>query len=347
MNRRRLAWAGGIFACVFLLLAACGWTLKQRYCWGCTAAERYAHATELLCERDDNARERGLGGIRKLARAGNGEALALLAELQLQPLPERFALIRRDLYACVTGMVPEANVQALDSFRQLAEAAELSPELEYDLGVLVEDGLLKPNGDLRSAAAYFQQAASRGYYRAMFELGKAEDQQKHYAQAAAWFKEAFSRGGHPGAALMLGDYAFYGRGGMVDVANALVWYQKALTAAQSPEADRIARGIATQAQNRLTIANGHQLRSGGQDGPQVAYRVAGGIDEYRVYVLPAQELIGRVFRSGDLVQAEVTAAPEAAQEVASMNAGLTWILKSYAAGLYGEGQKIRFELTTE
>jgi hypothetical protein len=351
MSKSRLAWAGGAIV-LLLLLMVCGWYLKQHYCWGCTVGERYAQATELLCDQDVAERERGLRGMRKLANGGEIEALALIAELHLQPLPGRFSIVRQDLFVCAADSVTADRSQAIKDFRELARSEGLSPEMVYNLGVLVEDGLIDASETGSTAADYFRQAADRGEYRAMFELAKGEDQQKNYAKAAPWFKESFSRGGHPMAALMLGDYAFYGRVGVADVEMAVSWYQKALAAAQAPGADRIGRGIAQQVQNRLNIAMGHQQRSLGQGAPVVFYRLGGGPDEYLIFAFDSGELIGRVFRSGDLIQA-VFGAGDALEgelqgrEVLSMNKGLTWVLETHAAGLYGDGQKVRFTLASE
>ncbi|MEJ2200628.1 MAG: hypothetical protein P8X63_06405, partial [Desulfuromonadaceae bacterium] len=229
----RLVWIGGAVAVLLLLLVAYGWHLKQRYCWDCTAQERYAQATGLLCDRDVEERQRGLDILHELADQGLSAPQQLLGGLYLQPLPERFIPLQRELSACVRSEVPADPALALVFFRSLAETELLSPELTYDLGVLVDEGLLQPSGKVRSAREYFQQAARDGNPQAMVELGLEQDEQRQYADAARWFTEAFSRGGVSVAALKLGDYALYGREQSADVTEALDWYQKALAAAES------------------------------------------------------------------------------------------------------------------
>ncbi|WP_432821151.1 tetratricopeptide repeat protein [Trichloromonas sp.] len=351
MGKQRLVWVGGTVIILILLVIGVGLYLKARYCWDCTASERYARGTELLCDRDADGRARGAAFIRKAAAEGQPEAQALAGELYLQPRPGRYASIHRDLFECDAPGVPADRERALGYFNALARGGQVSAEMEFNLGVLIEEGILDPPLPNKRADDYFRHAAEQGEPRAMYEVGMAEDRQKNYAEAARWFRESFSRAGHPGAALMLGDYAFYGRLGAVDLGKALPWYQKALDAAQNPEVAGIGAAFALRAQQRLNIAGGYQQRTGGKAAVPVSYRLGGGPSEYRVYAADSQSLLGRVVRDGGLVVASFLGGKDgeaaAGREVASMNDGLNWILESYALGRYGAGKTFRFVLAAE
>jgi hypothetical protein len=350
MGKQRLVWISGAAVILALLVIGGGLYLKRHYCWDCTASERFAFGVELLCDRDEDARARGVSFISRAAAQGHLEAQALAAELFLQPLPKRYARMHPDLFECAAADLTPDNSRAVGYFEALARSGQISPRVEYNLGVLIDEGILEPPFPNRGGADYFRSAAHRGEPHAMYEVGKIEDRQKRFAEAAGWFKESFSRGAHPGAALMLGDYTFYGRLGAVDPETAIPWYQKALVAAESPEFAGAGADFAQRARQRLKIADEFRQRTGGSAAISVSYQLAGGLDEYRVYAAESQALIGRVLRvDGSSVVATFLGGREGEtagkeREAVSMNDGLNWILETYAVGRYGGDQKFRFEL---
>ncbi len=352
MGKQRLAWVSGTVVVLILLMIGAGRYLQQRNCWDCTASERYARGTELLCDQDADVAARGLDFICHSASQGQPEAQALAGELFLQTLPGRYASINRDLFECSSLSIVADRERAQRYFMALALDGQVSPEMEFNLGVLIEEGIIESPLPNKGADDYFRSAAKQGDPRAMYEIGMREDRQKNYVEAARRFSESFSRVGHPGAALMLGDYNFFGRLGAVDLEHAIAWYQKAQEAAQNPEFTGIAASLAQRAEQRLIIATGHQQRTGGKGAILVPYRLAGGLSEYRVYVANSQTLMGRVVREGGLVIARfvgTTGAEGAAveSEVANMNDGLNWILERYAVDRYGPDKKFRFVLASD
>ncbi|OHB26359.1 MAG: hypothetical protein A2X84_07230 [Desulfuromonadaceae bacterium GWC2_58_13] len=352
MGKQRLAWVSGTVVVLILLTIGGGQYLKQRYCWDCTASQRYVVGTELLCDQDADSRARGVAFIGEAAEEGQVEAQVLAGELFLQPLPKRYAKFRQDLFACAAPGVTPDRERAVGYFTALARGGQVSPQMEFNLGVLIDEGILEPPLPDKRVEDYFRSAAEQGDPRAMYEVGMGEDRQKNYAEAARWFKESFSRGEHPGAALMLGDYSFYGRLGAVDLETAIPWYQKALVAAQNTEFSGEGVVLAQRAQQRFNIASEFQQRTGGKTAIPVSYRLAGGLNEYRVYAVDSQAPLGRVVRDDGLLIASFLGdkklrGVEDEREVASMNDGLNWILETYAAGQYGSGQKFRFVLVAD
>ncbi len=350
MGRQRLAWVSGPLVVLILLLIAGGMLLKRHYCWGCTAGERYAVGIDLLCAQDREARARGLKFVVKAADQGLADARILAGELLLQPLPKRFVPLQPERLACAAAGVKADSKRALGYFKSLIVDGQLTPKLQYDLGVLIEAGVLENPVAGKTVEDYFRSAAKQGDPRALYEMGMAEDQKKDYAAAATLFKEAFSRGGHPGAALMLGNYAYFGRFEKGDLENAMVWYQKALAAARSSE--YAADGFTQPVEQRISIVEEFRRRAGSKAVTSVSYRLGGGLSEYRVYAGDSNDLLGRVERQDGQVVATYLAGGEGGEnaetkDVASMNDGLDWILETYAAGRYGADQKFKFVLLAD
>ncbi len=352
MGKTRLIWIGGTVIILILLAVFGGRMLGKKYCWDCTAKERYARGVGLLCAKPADDRELGLKQVLRAAAQGVPEALSLAGEIYLGPLPKRYLPTHREVLACLKDR-PEADRQeAADYFAALAATGELSAKMKYNLGVLLDAGILTEAGG-RTADDYYQDAARHGEPRAMFELGLKADRRKDYAEAAKWYKEAFSRGQYPGAALALGDYDLFGRLGKVRVEQAAIWYQKVLNVVKSPTFAGNGEAFTVQARSRLAMVESYRQRTGGNEALVVPYRLSGGFNEYRVRTADTDAPIGRVIQEGEVIKAfvPVSETPEGAveeeREVASMNEGLDWLLETYAAGKYGGDKKFRFVLITD
>jgi TPR repeat protein len=332
MGRHVFVWIGGGF--IILLLLFGGFLLQEKYCWNCAPEDRFARGVELLGSVDADKRERGLHLVERAARQGVAEAVALVGELYGRPLPERY-VSRFTALVDGFGSRPAADRQrAAGYFAALAELDGLSAAQEYNLAVLLETGVLEAPLLGKQAEDYYRGAAQRGDFRAMYELGMAEDRRRNYVEAARWFREAFSRGGHPGAALMLGDYEFYGRLGRADRVKALPWYEKALAGSRSLAG--VSAVFAESARRRLTIA----ARFDEPTGMTVAYRLAGDPGEYQVFAAETDETLGRVVREGEVI--EVWTEGGAKRQVSSMNEGLEWLLQSHAETRFGGDKRFRF-----
>ncbi len=152
MGKKRLAWVSGTVLILILIAMGSGLYFKQRYCWDCTAEERYACGAELLCNRDADERTRGVAFIGKAASQGLPEAQSLAGELYLQPLPGRYASINQDLIECVSPFIVADRDRARSYFQALGRAGQVSPNMEFNLGVLIEEGLLdSPQPDKAAA----------------------------------------------------------------------------------------------------------------------------------------------------------------------------------------------------
>ncbi len=335
--------AGGLT----VLLAAVGfYQLKTRYCWPCSDLERLERGSRLVCQEPVAVRQRGLQMIRTAADRDDPGALALLGELYLKNLPPGYRAGNSETLQCADDLVGSDPEKARFHFRRLIDREQLSPPLEHNLGLLLREGMLGPERAVEKANAYFQRAAAGGYPPAMFELGMLAWKAARYPEAERWFSEAYRRGGHPGAALVLGDYQLQGRGGKVDAARAVFWYRKALGAAQRKDAAEVDRGVARAARYRLQIAEG-RLR---QQPIRIGYALQGGIDHYRVLIREAGETsVGTVSREGEAAIARFFGKGNRAKggeefRAESMNAGLHWLLNRYAAARYGADRPARFVL---
>jgi TPR repeat protein len=148
-----------------------------------------------------------IGAYRKAADKGNTSAMVELGvilatgsgvakdEAQARKLFERAAEAGNP--RGVTNLAALGNAAASDPIKAralLAKAAETnSAEAQYQLGLMVADGVGGPKDDI-AARALFEKAAAQG---------------------------------HPGALERMGDFAQAGRGGPQDAAAAKVYYEKA------------------------------------------------------------------------------------------------------------------------
>ena len=148
-----------------------------------------------------------IGAYRKAADKGNTSAMVELGvilatgsgvakdEAQARKLFERAAEAGNP--RGVTNLAALGNAAASDPIKAralLAKAAETnSAEAQYQLGLMIADGVGGPKDDI-AARALFEKAAAQG---------------------------------HPGALERMGDFAQAGRGGPQDAAAAKVYYEKA------------------------------------------------------------------------------------------------------------------------
>ncbi|BCR03476.1 hypothetical protein DESUT3_05450 [Desulfuromonas versatilis] len=344
-HRLRLALLG-VAAAAFMVIAA-GLVLKFRYCLPCSDPERVERGAALLCCDSDSAKRRGLSMLERAAGNGLPQALALLGELYLEP-PEGYVLGRPETRACLGGPLPGNGDRSLAGFRRLAGVGDLDGRTLYNLGVLLEKGLLREDELDGSAEDYFQRSAEAGSPFGMFAVGRVYHLQGDYAEAAHWFGVAFEKGGHPEAAIMLGDYHLHGRGMKRDRDQAMAWYRKALRSAKESAAKGLVGNLELVAGKRLNLAAAGQQGLVETRPIRVEYRLQGSLDEYLVFLRDGEQPIGRVVRRGDSILASYAGPPQAGeQQVASMVQGLDWVLQSYAVGRYGGEQKFRFLLVGE
>ncbi len=347
MTKRRLAWLGGGLALLLVVAVWAGFSLKSRYCWECSEQELFERGTDLLAAEHPGEWERGLGFMLKAADSGMPEAQLIAAELLLDPWPEQYVPSYPEFAHPLRTEVADRQ-RALSYFKSLMASKAYAPVVEYNFGLLAEGGVLK-SVDSGDAQAFFRRAAARGEVRAMFKVGMQFHQQGDYGQAMRWFDESFRQGGHPQAALMVGDYFFHGRGVPKDLQEAISWYDKTLNSLASGSMPELRSQLLPVAKNRMAIARGYLKRQGGDGVVPVAYHLSGGLNEYRVFAGDPRRQVARVFKVEGGVQAVLTGGEENLQAAGeggylgdSMNGGLHWALKMYGEQTYGAGKRFEF-----
>lgn len=344
---RRRRWF--LLAGVVLLATAIILTLHFRYCFFCSDATRVERAAELLCEPSDSALRRGLCMLDEAASNGHVAALALRGEIYLADLPKRYVLRRPELLECVRGRLAPDAARATESFRGLAAGSQAGPRDLYNLGILLESGQLSGAQIEGTATDYFRQAAEKGSSFGLFAQGWQAHLRGEYQLAAAKFRAAHNHGGHPEAALLLGDYYLYGHGMAKDRSQALEWYEKAEEAAQNAGFPEVVGDLAMEAQQRLQFASTREETKKEGEPVVVTYRLEGRPNEYRVFTSEhPDQPIGRVMDTNGTISARFeNAAAPAEQQFATMNEGLDWVLRTYATDRLGAEGKVRFQLESQ
>ncbi len=347
MTKRRLAWMGAGAVVLLAVAVWAGFSLKSRYCWECSGQELLERGSGLLVNEHPGEWQRGLGFVLQAADAGLPEAQLIAAELLLDPFPEGYVPVYPEFDHPVRPQVADRE-RALYYFKSLMDSNDYAPAVEYNFGVLTESGVLKAvySGDART---FFRRAASRGEVRAMFKVGMQFHQEGDYRQAMRWFDESFRQGGHPQAALMVGDYFFHGRGGAKDLQEAVSWYDKTLNSLASGRVPELRSQLLPVAKNRMVIARGYLKRQGGEGLVRIAYHLTGGLSEYRVFAGEPRQLVARVYKAESGVRAELVGGEQSTDTAVdggylgdSMNGGLHWALQVYGERTYGAGNRFDF-----
>jgi len=345
--------------CVAIASLAVLYNYGYKICWHCDTQDYYERGRVFVCKEDAELRESGLDFLRVAASRQQPDAQLLLAECYAPQLPQGYEPLDTRAYACLSSELKTNSAAASEFFRKahavLARQEGLEPQMLYNLGLLLEEGMLESAEAVPTAETYFAAAARQNYFPAQLHLGLIHHQRSEYSQAMRWFEEAAQRYKDPQPALLLGDYYMQGKDVAVDYEKAMHWYREALLAVQKNKVglereEQVAAEDVPRARMDMALRKLRQERI--FKFKTLYYRVGGDAANYEVYCEdnPAR-MIGTVRRNVEGVVASL--APEVKRALSvttpqktfdSMNEGLNWLLTAYAKGQYGNFTKFDFRL---
>jgi hypothetical protein len=333
-------------AVTVIILAAAGWWLfnyAHRECWQCDRDDFWQRGLEFACSDNAHYRDNSLRFLEKAAEEGSVEAAFFMAELVLGEA-------NGTEIECLRAKVPvnkKDAVQRFHSLEKMLDSAESPPvAICSRLASLYLDGRLPSASPEREAEKWLLRAAEGGDSHAMRELGLLYDAADDYVPARKWFEKAAEDKGNFQAALVVGDYYFYGKGIDPDWNQALSWYEKALEkgkAACAGLAEEKRKKALDPAEARIEIVKGKLEEAGGETPLVIHYRLDGGSSSYIVF-----EAAGNGTRIGEVVESDGAVTAMLDESFVSgganatkagftfMNQGLEWLLDAFAKSKYGD-----------
>jgi len=340
MSRNRAILVGTVLVVLVLLFGF--FHLRYKYCWQCTPDNFFSRGSEYACKENGDLQELGLRHLNSAAQAGQKDAILFLAELYAGDLPNGYVPFFPEKIACLKERFGNQPEKAAEFFQQIENLPETNSKMDFNLGILYQAGRLGKDQGGHSAIKWFQKAADQGDYPAMLELAMLDHQQRHYVEARQWFTKSFEIGRSAFAALMLGDYFYYGKGVKSDAAQAAQWYKSATdsNAGFVPDYANIPKDIKNAAQTRLAIAQQRLKQGTSTTQIKILYRIKGTPTTYRVY-LEDNQLLGTVVKHEKSIEAILQPGlyPETIPPnttVSSLNDGIQLILEEYAGVKYGQ-----------
>ncbi|MFA5701091.1 MAG: hypothetical protein WC913_07415 [Desulfuromonas sp.] len=349
-------------ACVAIAGLVVLYNYSYKICWHCDTDDYYERGRVFVCKEEAKLRESGLDFLRLAAARHQAGAQLLLAECYVEQLPQGYAPVDQRAYACLSSQLETNNAAAKQFFNQayatLAAREGIEPKLQYNLGLLLETGIVEAQGAPQLALTYFTAAAQQNYFPAMLHLGMLYHNRSAYTEARVWLERAAALHKDVQPALLLGDYYMQGKGVAIDLEKAMHWYRQALLTAKktsvglAPEAQIAAEDV-PRARMDMALRKLQQERM--FKFMTLYYSVGGDASTYEVYCEdnPGQ-MIGTVERNVEGVVASLapgikrSAAVVTPQKTfSSMNKGLDWVLNAYAKGRYGDFTKFDFRLRSQ
>jgi len=348
MSRTRAILVGTVLVVLVLIFGF--FHLRYKYCWQCTPDNYFARGEAFACKDNGDLQKLGLRHLTTAAQAGQRDALLFLAELYAGELPQGYVPFFPKQTACLKESFGDQPEKSKEYFKQIEALPDTNSKIDFDLGLLYQTGQLSNGNGEKAAKKWFEKAAAQGDYPAMLELAMIDHRQRDYSAASQWFNKAFEVGRSAFAALMLGDYYYYGKGVKTDIGQAISWYKKAGESHEAgfiPSGAHIPAQLQQAARTRLKIAQDRLQRQTDTSQVKIRYRVKGTPEEYLVY-LEDNQLLGTVRKQDKSIQATLQPGlyPEtipANTTVSSLNDGINWILHEYAAVKYGQPD-VSFEL---
>lgn len=323
--------------------------LSYKICWRCDAEGFFNRGMEYSCSEKKNYRRTGIDFIGKAADQGHIRAELTLAELYSEQLPREYIKTAPEQVTCLRQDVLPDQSASLPYFESVTEAVEQGQEVDPvilgNLALLYLKGIVPAENPVARATTLYEKAAAGGSFSAMQQLGRLANDRGEYDRALKWFDQASADPADGWSPLMVGDYSFYGKGTIVDYEKAGEWYQKALARAGKADTETAAL-LRDQAQARLNIL---ERRLSGENGRKqqvtISYHVDGSINHFMVYAVDHPDAyIGEVINDDGNISAAMNENLEFVAELqqsrqekfSSMNEGLFWILKTFAAATTSE-----------
>jgi hypothetical protein len=333
-----------------VLIGVLGLWLNARYCLLCTDPQKLDRGLGLVvAAENENATRRGWGMISRAADNGHMPAVIARAELSLPQLPERYLRSYPEAGKDARRFLPVSEKQAVIDWRLLAQRKDLDENTQYNLGVLIRQGLLQEEDIGGSAADYFQRLADNNNPFGLFALGHQLHLAGDYRKAANKFTAAFAAGRHPEAAIFMGDYHLYGRGMWPDPYRARYWYRRALHAAQRSPYQNLSGNLKLTAEKRLQLVE-KRIQALPDTPPRtIEYRVTGTPKESRVLVGSGNNPVGKVFhQNGKQIKARYDGGEAPLnQTVDSITQGIDWIMQTHVTQIYGDKTPVKLRLVQD
>lgn len=368
-----------IFLACMIVLAVTALLLQgksHRECWFCSNHNFFERGVEFACSDDEKLRQTALEYIMRSAHEGDVTADMFLAELYADKLPEGIVPVDVDAMNCLKDTVSVDTVKAgeyLDKVSQLyrkdvERGGKIDMVRAYDLAEIYLSPSFAGKGDDSAEKAkqngieWLKIAAHGGNIEAILKLASAAEQKDRYGAAMQWYIKAAELKPDFKYALRIGDGYLYGKGTDIDYKKALKWYQKAhdqvLEAAKKikpAEREHLLSILAV----RMEIANRKLERAGGKNPVTVDYMLSGNSIHYIINVLdngPDSKgivSVGEVKQEEKGIKASISpnvTLPEKSQRekdgFQSMNQGMNWVLRQWAATRHGVSRHFVFRLVS-
>ena len=344
----------GIYA-IFML-----YYLFENGCWNCSPQDYYDRGIAMISENDNNNLKKGVKYLKTAAKKGNIEAIIFLGELYLGSFPDTYITENKEKIAAL-GSIVSANIKKGESyFNDLIKNQSFFDrkysKAHYNLGLLYKAGILKSEDKEESYKKWLTISADNDNPLAIYQMGIYFNNKGKYIEALKWFTKAFNYSKDPAAAIMIGDYHFYGKGVAKDCRLSMEWYQQALSVPESPYASlRFERRekLIEWATQRLNIAEKKVRSKTSKQVVIIKYSIRGGVNSFSIFTSDLNEnLIGKVKKKDsdilalfNMVNKSVSISKSA--KVASMNEGLYWVLSTYAENKYGSDKDFNFVITKQ
>ncbi len=346
-------------------------------CWFCSSEEFYERGIELACSEDSTKRQKGLSFIEKAASEGYAPAALLLSELYAKGQPKGIPPADSPdskVLKCLAGDVKPDGATARKYLDQAAElyhamagdSEKVEPALAYQLAVMYMSPPFSKHDDVSSykaaevAKRLLGVAAKGGVVDAMLKLAADADAKGNAAEALKWYSMAAEKKPNQKLCLKLGDLYLYGKGTPVNHKEALKWYKKAQT-----ETEKACKDMPPEKREhmldipavRIEIAKRKMKQAGGGNPITVSYVLEG--DAFRYVIKVRQEsgkekklvTVGEVIRTDKGIKAQVAPGIKLAKDAqrekdgfASMNQGMEWVLRQWAAARFGASKQFMFKL---
>ena len=348
-----------LLGCIAVGALAVLYNYSYKICWHCDTQDYYERGRVFVCKEDPKLRESGLDFLRVAAARQQADAQMLLAECYVPALPPGYAPVDKRAFDCLAQDLADNKPAAKELFGKAQATIQkldaIKPVQLYNLGLLVESGMLAADDVQNQVMQYFTAAAEQGYFPAIQRLAKIYHNRGDYAAAYPWLEKAVAQHKDMHPALTLGDYYMQGKGVAIDYEKAMHWYREALQTVQKnsvtldAEARRAAEDV-PRARMDMTMRKLQQQRM--FKFMTVYYRVGGDATTYEVYCEDSPEImVGTVERNVEGVVASLAPELKRAASVVtpqktfgSMNEGLDWLLNAYGKSKYGDFKKFDFRL---
>lgn len=345
--------------CLALAASAILYNYSYKMCWKCSTQDYYERGKEFVCRDKVELQQTGIDFLRLAADQQQPSAQLLLAECYLGELPEGYNSHDDTALACLNGKLRQNSTFATQFFNRaystLHQGDMTDNKQLLNFALLVENGILNSDNPQCDAHSLYLQAAEHGNAIAMHILGFGYHNKADYTAAKKWLRLSAETGNDAEAALVLGDYFFYGKSETINYEKAILWYRVALKTqktvwARSSEEERFAALDAPKARIEMAM---RKLQKNRMLAPMTLhYRISGNANHYIVHSEDRPEgAIGDVKKTATGITAQIDESitlalsiPVRSKVFESMNDGMEWLLRTYARSRYGSYAKVHFVL---